>query len=89
LVVPVVARVLKFSVSGEPKPVIEPLFVSADEEGGLPSRSDEATNVAIKTRSKAARRCLKADLAVLREFKTRLGRLGVIESISCPSFWPA
>jgi hypothetical protein len=38
--------------------------------------------------STAARRCLKADLNVLSEFETRLGRVGLIESISCPSFLP-
>jgi hypothetical protein len=89
LEVPVVASVSKFSVSGEPKAVIEPLFVSADEEGGLPSKSDEATNAATRTRGKAALRCLKADLNALDEVKTLLGLLGLIESISCPSFSPA
>jgi hypothetical protein len=89
IAVPTEARVSKFSVSGELNAVIEPLFVSADEAGGLPSKSDDETNAAMRPRSKAARRCLKADLNVLDVLKTRLWRWGLIESISCPSFLPA
>ena len=74
MLVPVDARVSKFSVSGEPKEVIEPLLVSADEEGGFPRSSDEVTNAVTKTKSKAACRCLKADPTVVGELETRLGR---------------